>query len=212
MTPKKQHYETLAKTIIQNLQHRRIAGYYCSSKEEARELALSLVPAEGLIGIGGSESVIECGITEALRNREGLSLLVKSDGKTPDEVTQILRKAFSADCYFMSTNAITIEGELVNIDNTGNRAACLIYGPDRVIIVAGMNKVVADVRQAVSRVRNTATPPNCIRLNKSTPCVSTGHCMDCLSDDCLCNQIVITRRSLIPNRIHVILVGETLGF
>lgn len=112
----------------------------------------------------------------------------------------------------MSTNAITMDGELVNIDGSGNRVAALIFGPEEVIIVAGMNKVTADVPGAYKRVKNIASPPNCVRLNKNTPCAMTGQCGSCLGDDCICSQTVITRRSGIPGRIKVILVGEELGY
>ena len=122
------------------------------------------------------------------------------------------RDAFSADTYFMSTNAITLDGELINIDGNGNRVAALIYGPDQVIIVAGLNKVTANVEDGIRRVRNCATPPNCIRLNKKTPCAATGRCADCLSPEGICNQLVITRRSGNPDRIKVILIGESLGY
>ena len=122
------------------------------------------------------------------------------------------RDAFSADTYFMSTNAITTGGELVNIDGTGNRVAALIYGPETVVILAGMNKIAANVDEALSRVHNVATAQNCIRLDKKTPCAITGACADCLSPDCICNQVVITRRSGIKGRIKVLLIGESFGY
>ena len=112
----------------------------------------------------------------------------------------------------MSSNAITLDGQLVNIDGIGNRLACLIAGPKNVIVIAGMNKIVADVETGIERVRNMAAPPNAVRLGSRTPCAGLGHCADCLVDDCLCCQIVITRKSRIPDRIKVILVGEELGY
>ena len=132
--------------------------------------------------------------------------------KTPEDSRKIFHDALMADYYFMSTNAMTIDGELVNIDGNGNRVAALIYGPENVIILAGMNKVAKDVAEAVDRVHLTATPMNCVRLNKQTPCAVTGVCADCLSPDCICNQVVITRRSGIQGRIKVILIGEELGY
>jgi hypothetical protein len=112
----------------------------------------------------------------------------------------------------MSTNAITLDGELVNVDGNGNRVASLIYGPKHVIVITGMNKVVPDVLQGYDRVRNIASPPNTIRLGKNTPCANTGKCGNCLSPDCICSQIVVTRRSREKERIIVILVNENLGF
>ena len=117
-----------------------------------------------------------------------------------------------ADYFLMSSNAITLDGELVNIDGHSNRVACLCCGPKNVIVIAGMNKVVSNVEEGVDRVHNFAAPPNTVRLNKNTPCAQTGRCADCYSPDCICSQIVITRRSSIPNRIKVILVGEELGY
>ena len=112
----------------------------------------------------------------------------------------------------MSTNAITLEGELVNVDARGNRVSMLCYGPDNVIIVTGMNKIVTDADAGMKRARNIAAPPNTVRLNKKTPCSVIGKCADCQSPDCICSHTVITRRSLIPGRITVILVGEELGY
>ena len=112
----------------------------------------------------------------------------------------------------MSSNAITLAGELVNIDGNGNRVASLIFGPKKVFLIVGMNKVTDNTDEALKRVRNIASPPNTIRLSKSTPCATTGKCGDCYCDDCICNQIVITRRSRDKERIHVFLVGENLGF
>ena len=112
----------------------------------------------------------------------------------------------------MSTNAITLDGQLVNTDGTGNRVAALIYGPENVIIIAGMNKVAATLEEAESRVKNIASPPNAIRLDRNTPCALTGSCHDCFSEGCICSHTVITRRSAIKGRIKLILVGEELGY
>lgn len=112
----------------------------------------------------------------------------------------------------MSINAITLEGELINIDGRGNRVAFLCYGPQNVLILTGMNKVVPDVESGIKRARDIAAPPNAVRLNKKTPCAITGKCADCYSPDCMCGQFVVTRRSGIPNRIKVILIGEELGY
>jgi hypothetical protein len=117
-----------------------------------------------------------------------------------------------ADFFLMSSNAITIDGELVNIDGRANRVSLLCWGPQNVIVIAGMNKIASDVESAVQRVRDAAAPPNTVRLNKNTPCAQTGRCGNCYSPDCICSQIVITRRSSTPKRIKVILVGEELGY
>lgn len=212
MTPKSLHYETLANTIVKNLAKRRMDAYYCKTAEEAKELALSFIPAESTVSFGGSMTLEESGILTALREKKDITLIDRATASSPEETKKMYHDALSSDYYFMSTNAITSDGELVNIDGTGNRVAALIYGPENVIVVAGMNKVAANVDEALSRVHNTATPMNCQRLNKKTPCSTTGVCSDCLSPDCICNQVVITRRSGIEGRIKVILVGEELGY
>ena len=112
----------------------------------------------------------------------------------------------------MSTNAITLDGELINIDGKGNRVAFLCFGPQNVLILTGLNKVVTDIESGFKRVQNVASSPNAIRLNRNTPCSITGKCENCYSPDCMCGQFVITRRSGIPNRIKVILIGEELGY
>ena len=191
MNPRQMHYETLAGTIIKNLARRRMEGYYCATVEDAEKMAFSFLTPGCTVSFGGSMTLEDTGMLTALRHDHD---------------------ALSSDFYFMSTNAITKDGELVNIDGTGNRVAALIYGPEHVIVMAGMNKVAANVDEALSRVHGTATPMNCKRLGKNTPCSATGVCSDCLSPDCICNQVVITRRSGIEGRIKVILIGEELGY
>lgn len=212
MNPKQTFYQAQAGTIIQNLKKRRMEGYYCPTKEDAVKLAMSLTAAGTTVSFGGSMTLSETGILDALKNRTDIRLIDRSLAHSPQEVKQAYRDSFSADTYFMSTNAITLDGHLVNVDGNGNRAAALIYGPDQVIVVAGMNKVASTVDDAIRRVRNLASPPNCVRLNKNTPCAATGTCAQCLGDDCICSQTVITRRSGIVGRIKVLFVGEELGY
>ena len=212
MTVKEQYNKTLADTLIQNLKKRQIEGFYCATIEEAKAKALSFVAEGAAVAFGGSMTLAESGILDALRAKSDIHLIDRNNAKTPEETKQMYRDAFSADTYFMSTNAITTGGELVNIDGTGNRVAALIYGPEPVVILAGMNKIAANVDEALSRVHNVATAQNCIRLDKKTPCAITGACADCLSPDCICNQVVITRRSGIKGRIKVLLIGESFGY
>lgn len=212
MSPKQQHYETLANTIIKNLNKRRMEGYYCATIEEAEKKVFSYLSDGCTVSFGGSMTLEETGMLTALRHDPNITLIDRATATSPEETKKMFRDSFSADYYFMSTNAITVDGELVNIDGTGNRVAALIYGPENVIIMAGMNKVAANVEEALSRVHNIATPMNCHRLGKKTPCSTTGVCADCLSPDCICNQVVITRRSGIEGRIKVILIGEEFGY
>lgn len=210
--PKETYYETTAATIIKHLEERQMEGYYCKTAKEAVTLAASFLPQSATVSFGGSMTLEETGMLSFLREKEDLTLLDRSTAKSQEEVQEIYAKAFTADAYFMSTNAITTDGRLVNIDGTGNRVAALIWGPKQVILLAGMNKVCPTLEDAYRRVKNIASPPNCIRLNRKTPCAATGVCGDCLSPDCICSQTVITRRSGIPGRIKVILIGENYGY
>lgn len=212
MEAKEKMYTITADAIIKNLEKRQIKGYYCSTAKQASELAMKLVKPGMSVSNGGSVTLEECGIINALASRDDINFLDRRTAKSPDELGEIIHSAYYADAYFMSTNAITLDGILVNIDGTGGRTSCLIYGPKSVIIVAGMNKVVTDVDEGYKRVKNTASPPNALRLGKKTPCAITGRCSDCLSTDCICSNTVITRRSAIKDRIKIILVGETLGY
>ena len=211
MSIKKEYYKNLSNTVLKNFQKRFIEGCYCETKEEAKELALSLVTENTSVSFGGSVTLDETGILSELRNRADITLYDRATATTPEENKKIMHDALSCDYYFMSSNAITTDGELINIDGNGNRVAALIYGPENVIIIAGMNKIVTSVEEGIIRTRNVASPQNCIRLDKDTPCKINGICGNCLKDT-ICDQIVITRASRVPKRIKVILVGEDLGF
>lgn len=211
MSIKNEYYMNLSNTVLNGFKKRFIEGYYCETAEDAKELALSLVPNGASASFGGSVTLVETGILDALRSREDITLYDRDTAKNPEETKKIMHDALSCDYYFMSSNAITTDGELVNIDGNGNRVASLIYGPENVIVVAGMNKICKDVEEGISRTRNVASPQNCIRLGNDTPCSVTGVCGDCLTHT-ICDQIVITRASRVPQRIKVILVGEELGF
>lgn len=211
MTPKKQYFENVAKTIISNLEKRQMEGYYCEDSAAAVKKVLEMIPEGSSISWGGTMTMTETGMMEALQ-KGSYTLIDRMLAKTPQERKELYAKAVCADYYFMSTNAITLDGELVNIDGFGNRVACLCAGPDNVIILAGMNKLVSTVEEGHDRARNIAAPMNSVRLDKNTPCFAKGRCFDCLSPDCLCSQIVVTRRSHVPGRIKVILIGEELGY
>jgi hypothetical protein len=211
MLPKKLYYETLADTIIEKFNKRGIEGYYCDNAGEALLTAKRFLTPGCSISWGGSQTLEEIGLLDELKASDFI-IYDRTIPKTPEEKALMYSKTVTADYYFMSSNAITIDGQLVNIDGSGNRVACLITGPKNVIIIAGMNKIVTDVTTGMERVRNMATPPNAIRLEAKTPCSELGKCTNCLVDDCLCCEIVITRKSRIPGRIKVILVGEELGY
>ena len=209
--PKQKYYENIANTIIKNLNKRQIEGYYCVDKSSALQKALELIPKGARISWGGSMTAEETGLMDAIQNGE-YQIINRESATTAEEQRKIYGEICCSDFFLMGTNAITLDGELVNIDGRGNRVAFLCYGPQNVLILAGMNKVVTDVGEGMKRVRNIAAPPNAVRLNRKTPCAITGKCEDCYSPDCMCGQWVITRRSGIPNRIKVILIGEELGY
>jgi len=209
--PKQKYYENVANTIIKNLNKRQIEGYYCKDSKTAVEKALELMTKGSSISWGGSMTLLETGLMDAIQNGN-YKIINRDTAKTPEDQRKIYGDICCSDFFLMSTNAITLDGELINIDGRGNRVAFLCYGPQNVLILAGMNKVVSDVESGFKRVRDIASPPNTIRLNKKTPCTISGKCEDCYSPDCICGQFVVTRRSGVPNRIKVILIGEELGY
>lgn len=211
MTPLQESYAHTAAHVIKNLQRRGMEGYYCATKEEAVAQALSLMDARSVVAWGGSMTLTESGMMDALKKSDHI-LIDRMEAKTPEEKREMHARIVMSDYYFMSTNAITLDGQLVNIDGSGNRVACLIHGPRCVIILAGMNKLTPDVEAGIARVHQMAAPPNCVRLHCETPCAKTGVCADCISPKSICAQTVITRNSMIQGRIKVILIGETLGY
>ena len=166
-----------------------------------------------VVSWGGSMSIEEIGLMDAVRNGD-YEIIDRDKAKDYDERREIFSKIVLSDYFLMSTNAITLDGELINIDGTGNRVGPLCFGPKHVIMIVGMNKVVSSVEDGVARVRNIAAPPNCIRLGLETPCSLTGRCADCYGDTCICSDIVVTRRqsAAMRGRIKVILVGENIGY
>ncbi|HIS80134.1 MAG TPA: lactate utilization protein [Candidatus Scatomonas merdavium] len=211
MSFKKESYALQAESLIRRFNRRGMEACYCEDSKAAVEKVLSLIPDGSSVTWGGSATLSEAGILEALQNGS-YELIDRASAKSPEEARSLYGKIVCADYFLMSTNAFTSDGELVNIDGNGNRVACLISGPAHVIVVTGMNKLTKTVQEAVDRVQTCATPPNCLRLNLNTPCASTGFCADCQSPDSICCQIVVTRRSRQPGRITVVMVGEELGF
>jgi len=203
-----------AEQLIQNLKKRGIEGSYFDTCAEAVAEICRRVPAGALVGLGGSETIIESGLLAALR-RMDLRLLDRyKEGVGKEQVDQMRRQGLQADIFICSSNAVTADGRLVNVDGTGNRVAAMIFGPGKVIIVAGMNKVVRDLDAAIARVKNTAAPANSLRVGASTPCAHTGFCQDphCHPPNRICCQLVVTEASMVPGRLLVVLVGETLGY
>ena len=208
---KKKRYSLLGPKVVSALEKRNFEAYYFESKEEAREKILEMIAADASVGYGGSVTVDALELKEALRQR-GNIMFDRDRAADMQERVKIQHDALLADWFLMSSNAISEDGQLINIDGMGNRVAALIYGPKNVLVVAGMNKVVKTLDDAWSRARNTAAPENMARFTGlESPCAATGSCADCLSPGCICNQLVHTRRSNPPKRIKVVLIGDDFG-
>lgn len=211
MKAQKNYYKLKAENLIKNFEQRNIEAYYVENSKSARTKIMEIIKKQASVSWGGSMTLKKIGIFEKLKAGD-YELFDRATAKNSKEKEKIYHQALNADYYLMSSNAITQSGKLVNVDGNGNRLAALIYGPKNVIIVAGMNKITIDEESARKRVRNQAAPPNSVRLEQNTPCAKTGYCSNCQTEDTICCQTVITRRSRQKGRIKVILVGEELGF
>lgn len=214
MINKKKYYKNLADTIIKNLSRKGMEGFWAGTKEEALEKAMSFLSHEDKIAWGDSQTLKEIGFFGAVKSGEYSYTDVEDlfDEKLAGKVGKTYSKIVTSDYYFLSSNAITINGELVNIDGSGNRLAAMMYGPKHVVVVVGMNKVCSDIESAYKRIKLVACPQNTIRFNYKTPCSITGKCGDCVGADSICTYTVITRIGRFPGRIKVILVGDELGY
>ena len=210
LAPMKKMYDKSGPQVVKALKKRQMDAYYCSTAAEAVEQVLSLIPAGDVVSWGGVATVDELGIKEQLRQR-GQAVIDRDTAQTPEERVAMLHQALGCDTFLMSSNAISEDGQLVNIDGTGNRVAALCFGPRQVIVIVGMNKVAADLDGAIARARHIAAPANAQRFDGKTPCAANGQCADCTSPDCICSQIVVTRFCKPAGRIKVVLVGEDLG-
>lgn len=211
MTPQELRNERLAQTMIKNLKRRHIEGFYCPTAEEAVKKVSELIADGSSVTWGGTMTVRDLGIPDALRSRGTLEVLDRDLAATAEEKLAIYLKAFTADVYLTSANAISEDGVIVNIDGNGNRVAAITWGPKKVIFVIGLNKVAQTVEAALARVRSTASPTNAARFDVNTPCQTDGVCHNCNSTDCICNYVHFLRNS--PNGRHqVVLVGENYGY
>ncbi len=200
----------LGEQVVKALKERFFDAYYCETSESAVKTALSLIPEKSSVTWGGSMTIRDIGLTDALKN--GDYLVYDRDEAPPEKRADFVREHFFSDFFLTSSNAITQDGILYNIDGMGNRVASMIYGPKNVIAVIGINKIVKDEPSAVSRMRSTAAPINAQRFDIDTPCKKTGKCENCKSGDSICSYLVATRLCKPKNRIKVIIVGESLGY
>lgn len=200
--------ELLAGKVVKGLGSRNMTGYYAETKEEALKIALSVIREGESVTMGGCTSAREIGLVDALK--AGNYRFIDRDAYADKRAAMLA--AYDADVFLSSVNAMTEDGILVNIDGNANRVSAIAQGPKKVIFIVGMNKVCGDVDGAMKRARNVAAPINAQRFGLSTPCAATGSCMNCKSPDTICCQFLVTRYSKHPGRIHVILVGDNLGF
>lgn len=203
--------EVLGKRVVQALESRNMEAYYVETKEDAVKKALELIQKGSTISMGGAASVKECGLYDAVSNGDYV-FYDRDRVNTQEEKEAIALKAFSADWFLGSVNAMSENGVFINIDGNANRVAAYAYGPKNVLLIVGMNKIVKTEADAMSRARNEAAPINAQRFGIDTPCSKNGTCFDCKSPQCICCQILTTRFSRIKGRFKIILVDENLGF
>lgn len=205
------YYEKRGQILVKNLKSRHFDAWYCADREEALKKALELIPEGAVIGWGGATSAQQIGLMDAL-NAGNYRTIDRDQCATAEEREQAARDCFSADVFLTGANGLSLDGQMVNIDGTGNRVGAIVYGPKTVLVIAGMNKVEDTLEAAINRARTVAAPMNQQRFLLENPCTVTGTCADCKSESCICNQIVITRHCRPAGRIKFILVGEELGF
>ena len=211
MDPKQKYYHKRGELLVKNLRSRHFEAYYCESREQALEKALELIPMGATVGWGGALSAKQIGLLDAMNNGN-YNAIDRDKAPNPEQRKQAMKRCLLADVFITGANALSMDGQMVNIDGNGNRVAPIVYGPESIIVIAGMNKVMDTLDAAMIRARTVAPPMNKQRFDLQTPCEVTGTCGDCKSEGCICNQILITRNSKPAGRIKMILVGEDLGF
>ncbi|MGE5628942.1 MAG: lactate utilization protein [Solirubrobacterales bacterium] len=200
------------KRTMDNLIKNNMDAFYAEDESKVLEKVKELLNDGDTVSVGGSMSLFETGVIDYLRCGKYNFLDRYENGLDAEGLKAVFRKSFFADAYFTSSNAVTENGELYNVDGLGNRTAAMIYGPDKVIVIVGVNKIVSDSEAAIERNRNCAAPANAIRLDRNTPCAKVGYCMDCSSAERICNSYVLIGRQAVKGRIKVIIVGKDYGY
>lgn len=197
---------------IKALKDNNMNGYLVNSKEELINKIEELVPENSTVACGGSMTLFETNVMDHLRSGRYKFLDRNKEGLSREDVVKIYKAAFTADAYFASSNAITESGEIYNVDGNGNRVAAILYGPEKVILICGVNKIVANVEEAINRNKEVSGPINAKRLNRKTPCAKVGYCVECDSKERVCNEYTLIKKQGIKDRIHVIFLNEDLGY
>jgi len=204
--------EKRIENVIKNLEKNNMRGYYVKDNVELMEVVKEIVSEGDTIGFGGSMTLFETGMMDFLRQGNYNLLDRYVEGLSPLDIKELYRKAFSANVYLTSTNALTEAGELFNVDGNGNRVAAMIWGPDKVIVICGTNKIVKDEAAAVERNKRIAAPANATRLSTNTPCKKLGYCVDCNSPERICCSYVTIKKQRVQDRIHVVIVDGEYGY
>ena len=207
----KLYYQMRGQILVENLQARHFDAYYCDTREDALAKALELIPEGASVGWGGAISAEQIGLMDAVHSGN-FRVIDRALAKSPEEREEMMRECMFADVFLTGANALSLDGQMVNIDGQGNRVAAIVYGPKAIIVVAGMNKVEDSLEAAITRARTVAAPMNNQRFTNDNPCSVTGTCGNCKNLTCICNQILVTRHCRPVGRIKFILVGEELGF
>ena len=197
---------------IKALERNNMKGFYVRSPEELFETVDTLASGSSLMTSGGSMTLAETGLKDHLLEKYPGVYLDRSQCQSPEEVQEYFRKSFFADAFFSSSNAVTEQGELYNIDGNGNRVSAMIFGPKKVIIVAGTNKIVSDMDEAEKRLEKIACPANTVRLGCETPCAVKGECLHCSSPQRICCSYVRLGQQRVKDRINVIFIEGSFGF
>ncbi len=212
MTPLEKRNALLGEKLVKNLKRRNMDAHYCPTAQEAVAKVMELIADGSSVTWGGSMTVRDMGLPQALKERGTLNVLDRDVVEDPDEKQQMYLRAFTADVYLSSANAISEDGVIVNIDGNGNRVAAITWGPKKVIFIIGLNKVAQTVEAAIARARSIASPINSQRFDIKTPCQIDGVCHNCNSPESICSYIHLLRNSRNGNRHVVVLVGENLGY
>ena len=212
MTPLEIRNDLLGEKLVKNLKRRNMEAFYCTTAQEAVGKVMELIADGSSVTWGGSMTVRDMGIPQALKERGTLEVLDRDTVSDPAQKQQMYLRAFSADVFLSSANAISEDGVIVNIDGNGNRVAAISWGPKKVIFIIGLNKVAQTVEAAIARARSTASPINAQRFDIATPCHADGMCHNCNSPESICSYIHLLRNSRTPGRHVVVLVGEDFGY
>ena len=197
---------------IEALEKNNMNGYLVENEEELIDKIKEIVSEGSMVACGGSISLFETGVIDLIHQSDVLLHDRYQEGLEREQMQEIFRKAFTSDLFITSTNALTTNGCLYNVDGNGNRVAAMIYGPKEVIVIAGKNKIFDSEEEAINHIKSISAPANAVRLNKKTPCTKTGTCMNCLSADRICSSYVKLGYQGNINRIKIVIVDQDLGY